>query len=88
MAERGAVRFTAPAGGWGRFVSLREVVPFDRPVPLALAVAETTPPTFFRNGGNVALTTAMVEGRLTIVATNLSDAQLARLDVVWWRFQE
>jgi len=52
-----------------------------------MLVVRQTPATFFTEGGNVALTAAVVGGQVNVVATNLSQIQLTELVVAWWSFQ-
>ena len=69
-------------------MSQRQPIPLIEPGPITMLVVRQTPADFFTDGGNVALTAAIVEGRMTIVATNLSARQLDELIVTWWAFQQ
>jgi len=76
------------AGQWGQLESQRQPIALVEPGPITMLVVRQTPADFFTEGGNVALTAAIVGGRMTIIATNLSARQLEELTVTWWAFQQ
>jgi hypothetical protein len=80
-----------PTFSWSQLATRREAIDLDQPMPLTMMVIRVDPDDFFTNAdvqGNVALTAALVEGRVNIVATNLSDIRLNRLTVRWWALRE
>jgi hypothetical protein len=52
-----------------------------------MMVNRFTPGNFYAEGGNVALTAVLLDNRVVIAATNLSEIRLTTLQVAWWAFQ-
>lgn len=85
---RGIINFTPGQDVvWGQHVTLRQPTDLADPTPIMMMVTGFAPATFYTNGGNVALTAVLIDSRVAIAATNLSETRLTRLQVTWWAFQ-
>jgi hypothetical protein len=84
----GTVDFRPPErGSWRQLVTLVEPIEFEEVAPIVMMATRYDPDDFFPSNNNVTLTAVVVENRIAIAATNLSETPLEGLQVTWWAFR-